>query len=103
MLKKTKRKLIFNWEVISLLTKINILKPKFWSASDMHVTVKSEMDTEMDLSIDVGFCIESLVYISHVWDQHFQELFIDFSDSNYVMIYLLKYNTAHSASVTIKT
>jgi len=49
MLKETKRKSVFNWEVISLLTKINTLKLKFWSAFDMHVAAKSEMDREMNI------------------------------------------------------
>lgn len=98
MSKKTKRKLIFNGEVISLLTNINILKLKFWSASYMYVIVKSEKDREMDIE---DWCCSLhfqglLVYISHVWGQHFQELLIAFSESNYVRIYLLKYNTAQS-------
>lgn len=46
---------------------------------------------------------QSLVYISYVWGKHFQELFVDFSGSNYVKVYLLKYNTARLASLSIKT
>ena len=104
MLKETKRKSVFNWEVISLLTKINTLKLKFWSAFDMHVAAKSEMDREMNIE---DWCcslhFRSLVYISGVWDQHFQELFIDLSESNYVRICLLKYNAACSASLSFET
>lgn len=54
-----------------------------------------------------GWCcslhFQPLVYISHVWDRHFQELFIDSSENNYMRIYLLKYNTVHSAFLSFKT
>lgn len=52
--------------------------------------VKSEMDTEEQCC---SFHFQSLVCVSHVWDQHFQDLFIGFSGSNFEKIYRLKYNS----------